>query len=109
MAISADAAVVELLDSSNYVDWSVLVKNYLLAQDLWDAVEEEYEDDEEEEEKGISKRRKEEGGGKIKKRIEKKNVLRASIMGSLNHVLKQILGRNCKSTTPTILSIHFLK
>ncbi|CAB4299902.1 unnamed protein product [Prunus armeniaca] len=50
MAVSADAAVVELLDSSNYVDWSVLVKNYLLAQDLWDVVEEEYEDDDEEEE-----------------------------------------------------------
>ncbi|CAL2239850.1 unnamed protein product [Prunus armeniaca] len=26
MAVSADAAVVELLDSSNYVDWSVLTR-----------------------------------------------------------------------------------
>ncbi|BFG21071.1 hypothetical protein CerSpe_073450 [Prunus speciosa] len=50
MALYADAAVVELLDSSNYKDWSVLVKTYLLAQDLWDVVEEEEEYDEEEEE-----------------------------------------------------------
>ncbi|BFG21070.1 hypothetical protein CerSpe_073440 [Prunus speciosa] len=52
MAVSADAAVVELLDSSNYVDWSVWVKTYLLAQDLWDVVEkeEEYDDDDDEEE-----------------------------------------------------------
>ncbi|KAL6289342.1 hypothetical protein ACE6H2_006852 [Prunus campanulata] len=52
MALYADAAVVELLDSSNYKDWSALVKTYLLAQDLWDVVEEEeeYDDEEEEEE-----------------------------------------------------------
>ncbi|KAL6289318.1 hypothetical protein ACE6H2_006828 [Prunus campanulata] len=46
MAVSADAAVVELLDSSNYVDWSVWVKTYLLAQDLWDVVEEDEEEEE---------------------------------------------------------------
>ncbi|KAI5343871.1 hypothetical protein L3X38_011747 [Prunus dulcis] len=49
-AVAADAAVVEVLDSSNYVDWSVLVKNYLLAQDLWDVVEED-EDEEEADDK----------------------------------------------------------
>ncbi|BFG21063.1 hypothetical protein CerSpe_073370 [Prunus speciosa] len=48
MVVSADATVVELLDSSNYVDWSVLVKTYLLAQDLWDVVEENEEEEEEE-------------------------------------------------------------
>ncbi|CAB4268864.1 unnamed protein product [Prunus armeniaca] len=48
MAVSADAAVVELLDSSNYVDWSVWVKTYLLAQDLWDVVEQDEEEEEEE-------------------------------------------------------------
>ncbi|CAL8118552.1 unnamed protein product [Prunus armeniaca] len=48
MAFSADAAVVELLDSSNYVDWSVWVKTYLLAQDLWDVVEQDEEEEEEE-------------------------------------------------------------
>ncbi|XP_021826823.1 uncharacterized protein LOC110767553, partial [Prunus avium] len=41
-----NTAVVELLDSSNYVDWSVLVKTYLLAQDLWDVVEEDEEEEE---------------------------------------------------------------
>ncbi|CAB4268876.1 unnamed protein product [Prunus armeniaca] len=46
MAFSADAAVVELLDSSNYVDWSVWVKTYLLAQDLWDVVEQDEEKEE---------------------------------------------------------------
>ncbi|XP_008245178.1 PREDICTED: uncharacterized protein LOC103343292 [Prunus mume] len=45
MAVSADAAVVELLNSRNYVDWSVLVKTNLLAQDLWDVVEEEEEEE----------------------------------------------------------------
>ncbi|XP_034203587.1 uncharacterized protein LOC117618068 [Prunus dulcis] len=49
-AISADAAVVEILNGRNYVDWSVLVKTYLLAQDLWDVVEEEYEEDDDNEE-----------------------------------------------------------
>ncbi|XP_020411967.1 uncharacterized protein LOC18787803 isoform X3 [Prunus persica] len=49
-AVSADAAVVEVLNARNYADWSVLVKTYLLAQDLWDVVEEEHEDDDEEEE-----------------------------------------------------------
>ncbi|KAL6289348.1 hypothetical protein ACE6H2_006858 [Prunus campanulata] len=29
----------EVLHKNNYMHWSVLVKNYLLAQDLWDAVE----------------------------------------------------------------------
>ncbi|XP_021800090.1 uncharacterized protein LOC110744426, partial [Prunus avium] len=48
MAVSADAAVVELLDNSNYVDWSVLVKTYLLAQDLWDVVEGDEQEEEEE-------------------------------------------------------------
>ncbi|KAL6289312.1 hypothetical protein ACE6H2_006822 [Prunus campanulata] len=46
MAVSAGAVVVELLDSSNYEDWSVLVKTYLLAQDLWDVVEEDEEEEE---------------------------------------------------------------
>ncbi|XP_021831051.1 ankyrin repeat-containing protein ITN1-like [Prunus avium] len=45
MAVSTDRAVVELLDSRNYVDWSVLVKTYLLAQDLWDVVEEDEEEE----------------------------------------------------------------
>ncbi|KAI5343919.1 hypothetical protein L3X38_011795 [Prunus dulcis] len=48
-AVSADAAVVEVLNGRNYVDWSVLVKTYLLAQDLWDVVEEDEEEEEEEE------------------------------------------------------------
>ncbi|PQP93602.1 GDSL esterase/lipase [Prunus yedoensis var. nudiflora] len=30
-------------------------------------------------------------------------VLRASTMGSLNHLLRQILGRHCKNATPTML------
>ncbi|XP_020411805.1 uncharacterized protein LOC18787791 isoform X1 [Prunus persica] len=55
MAVSADAAVVEVLDSSNYVDWSVLVKNYLLAQDLWDVVEQDEEEEDEEEEEADDK------------------------------------------------------
>ncbi|PQM34009.1 hypothetical protein Pyn_01508 [Prunus yedoensis var. nudiflora] len=48
-AVSADVAVVEVLNARNYVDWSVLVKTYLLAQDLWDVVEEDEEDEEDEE------------------------------------------------------------
>ncbi|CAB4268878.1 unnamed protein product [Prunus armeniaca] len=43
-AVSADAAVVEVLNGRNYLDWSVLVKTYLLAQDLWDVVEEDEEE-----------------------------------------------------------------
>ncbi|KAL6289345.1 hypothetical protein ACE6H2_006855 [Prunus campanulata] len=45
-AVSADASVAEVLNGRNYVDWSVLVKTYLLAQDLWDVVEEEEEEEE---------------------------------------------------------------
>ncbi|XP_016652490.1 PREDICTED: uncharacterized protein LOC107881930 [Prunus mume] len=56
MAVSADAAVVELLDSSNYLDWSVLVKTYLLAQDLWDVVEEEEEEEADDEFKAWRKK-----------------------------------------------------
>ncbi|KAM3685086.1 hypothetical protein ACJW30_11G089800 [Castanea mollissima] len=33
------AAVVEVLKQDNYLDWSVRVKTYLMAQDLWDIVE----------------------------------------------------------------------
>ena len=33
------AAVVEVLKKDNYLDWSVLVKTYLMAHDLWDIVE----------------------------------------------------------------------
>ncbi|KAL0008127.1 hypothetical protein SO802_009629 [Lithocarpus litseifolius] len=33
------AAVVEVLKQDNYQDWSVRVKTYLMAQDLWDIVE----------------------------------------------------------------------
>ncbi|XP_021825764.1 ankyrin repeat-containing protein NPR4-like [Prunus avium] len=58
MAVSADAAVVELLDSSNYEDWSVLVKTYLLAQDLWDVVEEDEEEEEEADDKFKAWRKK---------------------------------------------------
>ncbi|BFG21054.1 hypothetical protein CerSpe_073280 [Prunus speciosa] len=54
-AVSADVAVVEVLNARNYVDWSVLVKTYLLAQDLWDVVEEDEEEDEEEEEEADDK------------------------------------------------------
>ncbi|KAI5343902.1 hypothetical protein L3X38_011778 [Prunus dulcis] len=42
--VSADAAVVQVLNGRNYLDWSVLVKTYLLAQDLWDVVEEDEEE-----------------------------------------------------------------
>ncbi|XP_021833465.1 uncharacterized protein LOC110773267 [Prunus avium] len=38
-AVSAGTIVVEVLNNRNYVDWSVYLRNYLLAQDLWDAVE----------------------------------------------------------------------
>ncbi|KAG2673710.1 hypothetical protein I3760_13G103700 [Carya illinoinensis] len=31
--------VLEVLDTGNYVDWSVRLKTYLMAQDLWDIVE----------------------------------------------------------------------
>jgi len=33
------AAVLEVLDKDNYVVWSVQVKTYLMAHDLWDTVE----------------------------------------------------------------------
>ena len=33
------AAVLEVLKQDNYLDWSVRVKTYLMAQDLWDIVE----------------------------------------------------------------------
>ena len=33
------AAVVEHLKQDNYFDWSVRVKTYLMAHDLWDSVE----------------------------------------------------------------------
>ena len=33
------AAVVEVLKQDNYLDWSVRVKTYLMAQDIWDIVE----------------------------------------------------------------------
>ena len=36
-------------------------------------------------------------------------VIRASTIDSLNHLLRQILRRNWKNTTPTMLSIHLLK
>jgi hypothetical protein len=32
------AAVLEVLDKDNYVDWSVRVKTYLMAQELWNIV-----------------------------------------------------------------------
>jgi hypothetical protein len=38
MALSAD--VLQVLEEYNYVDWSVQVKDYLMAHDLWDIVEE---------------------------------------------------------------------
>ena len=37
MALSAD--VIQVLEEYNYVDWSVQVKDYLMAHDLWDIVE----------------------------------------------------------------------
>ncbi|XP_020412876.1 uncharacterized protein LOC18787934 [Prunus persica] len=37
-AVSAGTIVLEVLNNRNYVDWSVYLRNYLLAQDLWDAV-----------------------------------------------------------------------
>ncbi|KAI5343901.1 hypothetical protein L3X38_011777 [Prunus dulcis] len=37
-AVSAGTIVVEVLNNRNYLDWSVYLRNYLLAQDLWDAV-----------------------------------------------------------------------
>ncbi|KAL5568418.1 hypothetical protein UlMin_024993, partial [Ulmus minor] len=37
--IVSTAIVRELLDKNNYDDWSVQVKTYLKAQDLWDVVE----------------------------------------------------------------------
>ncbi|XP_008235975.1 PREDICTED: uncharacterized protein LOC103334783 [Prunus mume] len=45
-AVSAGTIVVEVLNNRNYVDWSDLVRNYLLAQDLWDVVEEEEKEEE---------------------------------------------------------------
>ena len=33
------AAVLEALNEDNYLDWSVQLKTYLLAQDLWEIVE----------------------------------------------------------------------
>jgi hypothetical protein len=32
-------AVLEVLDKDNYVEWSIRVQTYLMAQDLWDTVE----------------------------------------------------------------------
>ncbi|VVA34691.1 PREDICTED: ankyrin, partial [Prunus dulcis] len=69
-AVAADAAVVEVLDSSNYVDWGVLVKNYLLAQDLWDVLEEDEEEDEDEEEEETE----EEADDKFRAWKKKKNA-----------------------------------
>lgn len=37
--VPAGAIVVDVLGKDNYEHWSPLVKNYLLAQDLWDVVE----------------------------------------------------------------------
>ncbi|BBG96521.1 hypothetical protein Prudu_005353 [Prunus dulcis] len=37
--VPAGAIVVDVLSKDNYEHWSALVKNYLLAQDLWDVVE----------------------------------------------------------------------
>ncbi|CAL9004426.1 unnamed protein product [Prunus brigantina] len=37
--VPAGAIVVDVLRKDNYEHWSALVKNYLLAQDLWDVVE----------------------------------------------------------------------
>ncbi|CAL8118526.1 unnamed protein product [Prunus armeniaca] len=37
--VPADAIVVEVLNKDNYEHWSALVKNYLVAQDLWEVVE----------------------------------------------------------------------
>ncbi|BFG21042.1 hypothetical protein CerSpe_073160 [Prunus speciosa] len=37
--VPADAIVVEFLNKDNYEHWSALVKNYLVAQDLWEVVE----------------------------------------------------------------------
>jgi hypothetical protein len=34
------AGVLQVLDKDNYVAWSVQVKTYLMAHDLWDTVEE---------------------------------------------------------------------
>ncbi|XP_021822528.1 uncharacterized protein LOC110763939 isoform X2 [Prunus avium] len=39
MVVPEGAIVVEVLNKGNYEHWSALVKNYLLAQDLWDVVE----------------------------------------------------------------------
>ncbi|XP_020413794.1 uncharacterized protein LOC18787954 isoform X2 [Prunus persica] len=58
MAVPAGAVVVEVLNSSNYADWSVLVRTYLLAQDLWDVVEEEEEEEEEADDKFKAWRKK---------------------------------------------------
>ena len=33
------AAVLEALNENNYLDWSVQLKTYLMAQDLWEIVE----------------------------------------------------------------------
>ncbi|ONI20789.1 hypothetical protein PRUPE_2G033800 [Prunus persica] len=41
--VPAGAIVVDVLSKDNYEHWSALVKNYLLAQDLWDVVEAETE------------------------------------------------------------------
>ncbi|XP_034203592.1 uncharacterized protein LOC117618074 [Prunus dulcis] len=50
-AVSAGTIVVEVLNNSNYLDWSVYLRNYLLAQDLWDAVKAIDEPPEDEEKK----------------------------------------------------------
>jgi hypothetical protein len=36
---ASSAAVSQVLDVDNYFDWSVQVKTYLMAKDLWDIVE----------------------------------------------------------------------
>ena len=36
---ACSAAVVEVLRQDNYLDWSVRVKTYLMANDLWDIVD----------------------------------------------------------------------
>ncbi|KAB1215694.1 hypothetical protein CJ030_MR4G009214 [Morella rubra] len=42
--------VLEVLDKNNYMSWSVRMKTYLTAHDLWDAIEIETESPEEEDE-----------------------------------------------------------
>jgi hypothetical protein len=52
---ASSTAVLQVLGKDNYVAWSVRVKTYLMAQDLWETVEATTEPPKQEDDKGVFK------------------------------------------------------